>query len=81
MKQTKVELIMRHGRVCMHCKQNVGSLIQWHHIVPRYAGGDDSYGNGSLLCPNCHTEIHLYLYGMKEYEEMTQEILKNKFKD
>lgn len=78
MKQTKIDLIMNHGRVCMCCKKDVGELIQWHHIIPRYAGGDDSYENGSLLCPNCHVDLHLYLYGTKEYERITKIILSNK---
>lgn len=78
MKATKLELLRRNGTKCMLCGKDVGKRIQWHHLVPKYAGGDDSYNNGSLLCPNCHTEIHEYLYGQEEYTNFTKQILSNK---
>ncbi|MBE5813468.1 MAG: HNH endonuclease [Clostridiales bacterium] len=78
MKATKLELLRRNGTKCMLCGKDVGKRIQWHHLVPKYAGGDDSYANGSLLCPNCHTEVHEYSYGDEEYTNFTQQIIKNK---
>lgn len=78
MRPTKVELIKRNGTVCMICRRNAGRAIQWHHIQPRYAKGDDSYKNGALVCPNCHINIHEYIYGEDEYELFTEQILMNK---
>ena len=78
MKATKLELLERNGRKCMLCGKDVGKRIQWHHIIPRYAGGDDSYENGCLLCANCHTEVHEFMYGDEQYTEFTQKILVNK---
>ena len=78
MKATKLELIEKHGKKCMLCGKEVEKHIQWHHIIPRYAGGDDSYENGSLLCCNCHLEVHDFMYGDEEYTIYTEKILANK---
>lgn len=78
MKAAKLELLNKHGTKCMICGKDVGKKIQWHHIVPRYAGGYDTYENGSLLCPLCHVEIHFYEYGDEEYTRLTKIILQNK---
>lgn len=78
MKATKIELLQRNGTKCMICGNDVGKLIQWHHIVPRYAGGTDIYENGSLLCPLCHIELHYHEYGDEEYTRLTEIILQNK---
>lgn len=78
MKATKLMLLQNNGTKCMICGKDVGKRIQWHHIVPRYAGGDDSYANGSLLCPNCHTEVHEYSYGDEEYTNFTNKIVATK---
>ena len=78
MKAAKFELLQRNGTKCMLCREDVGKRIQWHHIVPRYAGGLDTYENGGLLCPNCHTEVHEYMYGDEEYTNFTNKIISNK---
>ena len=78
MKATKLMLLMNNGQKCMICRKDVGKRIQWHHIVPKYAGGDDSYENGSLLCCSCHTEVHEFMYGEEEYAKFTEKILENK---
>jgi predicted HNH restriction endonuclease len=84
MHQTKCELIVRYGTKCMLCGSDVGSMVQWHHIVPRYvfkARGeqpDDSMENGSLLCPNCHVKIHKFKYKDMEYQTLTATIIRNK---
>ena len=78
MKPTKMELINRNGCVCMLCGKDVGKHIQWHHIVPKSAGGKDTYENGSLVCPLCHVTIHDYTYGEDVYQQMTEKILTNK---
>ena len=78
MKAAKLELLQKHGQVCMLCKKNVGKKIQWHHVKPRSKGGLDTYENGALLCPHCHVEVHQWLYEDKEYTEYTNKILANK---
>ena len=78
MKAAKIELLHKHSTKCMICGRDVGKKIQWHHIVPRYAGGYDTYENGSLLCPDCHVEIHFNEYGDEEYTRLTSIILQNK---
>lgn len=78
MKATKYELLQKHGTKCMICGKDVGKHIQWHHIVPKYAGGRDTYENGSLLCPLCHAEVHDFMYGDEEYTKTIEIILANK---
>jgi predicted HNH restriction endonuclease len=84
MQQTKCDLILRYGTRCMLCGEDVGLTIQWHHIRPRYSFKrcgeeiDNSIHNGALLCPNCHTKIHKYQYGDKEYTRLTNKIAENK---
>lgn len=78
MKPAKIELLRRNGTKCMLCGKDLGKHIQWHHLVPRYAGGLDTYENGSLLCSNCHIEVHDFMYGDQEYTNFTKRILANK---
>ena len=78
MKPVKTQLVQKNGTICMLCGKDVGKHIQWHHLIPRYAGGDDSYENGSLLCCNCHLEVHDFMYGDEEYTIYTEKILANK---
>jgi 5-methylcytosine-specific restriction endonuclease McrA len=79
MHQTKKHLIQINGTKCMLCRKNVGKRITWHHIIPRCEGGDNSYENGALLCEKCHFEIvNELMYGTQEYEELMQQIRKNK---
>jgi hypothetical protein len=78
MKAAKLELLQKHGTKCMLCGKDVGKHIQWHHLIPRYAGGLDTYENGSLLCCSCHLEVHDFMYEDKEYTDYTNKILANK---
>ena len=71
-------LIAIAGTRCMCCGRDVGSEITWHHLKPRYAGGQDTIENASLLCANCHAHIHKFQWGTEEYIELTKEILKNR---
>lgn len=80
MHETKRMLLTIYGSYCMLCGRYVHKGIQWHHIIPRSAGGNNSFKNGALLCPHCHRKIHTYLYGSKEYEKLTKEVLKWKRK-
>ena len=85
MHPTKKELIERNGIRCMLCGNIVPyRLIEWHHIIPKHITKffglpqDDSYENGSLLCVNCHKQVHEYEWWDKEYEALMDVIRKNK---
>lgn len=72
----KLELIKRNGTCCWICGDDVGKGIQYHHIIPKYAGGHPSdISNGSLVCGSCHVELHLFDYGTSEFEYYTNKIL------
>ena len=77
-KATKYELICMAGTRCMLCGEDFGSEITWHHMKPKYAGGDNSLDNASLLCSSCQTHIHRYKWGSYEYTRLTKIILENK---
>lgn len=55
-------LIIVYGRRCMLCerklKKKKGS-ITLHHIIPVSEGGETTFENGGLLCPQCHVYLHL----------------------
>ena len=74
----KSQMIELSGTRCMCCKQYVGKYITWHHLKPRYAGGQDTLSNASLLCANCHVHLHKYAWGEPEYERLTRIILRNR---
>lgn len=78
MKEVKRLLIERNGTRCMLCRQDVKMAIQWHHAQPKYAKGDNSYNNGTLLCDRCHKHIHQFQFGTTQYTQLTIQILKNK---
>ena len=71
-------LIALAGTRCMCCGRDVGSEITWHHVKPRYAGGQDTIENASLLCANCHAHIHKYQWGTEEYLQLTKIILEKR---
>lgn len=72
----KIELVTRYGTRCWLCGNDVGKGIQYHHIIPKYAGGHPSdVSNGSLVCGNCHIDIHLYEYGTEDFQYYTEKIL------
>ena len=79
-KAAKFELIHMAGTRCMLCGKDFGSEITWHHLKPKYAGGDNSIDNASLLCSKCQTRIHRYKWGSVEYMQLTEVILENKQK-
>lgn len=77
-KSVKYRMIALAGTRCMQCGTDVGSEITWHHLKPRYAGGQDTLDNASLLCSNCHTHIHRFQWGDPEYKQLTENILRNR---
>lgn len=54
------------------------SVLDYHHVIPVYAGGDDSVDNGISLCITCHNLVHQHGYGdlhlpsAKSEEELSQ---------
>lgn len=46
--------------VCSVCKCRLNmSTAEPHHIIPVSMGGDTTDENCSILCRDCHVEIHL----------------------
>jgi len=45
------------GNKCERCGWN-RAKCDTHHIVPVSYGGMHTISNGSVLCPNCHRELH-----------------------
>ena len=85
MHETKALLILRNGLRCMGCgRETKLKDLQWHHLVPKYVSKlnkqppDDSYANSSILCKNCHIQIHKYLYWDEEYQLLCDLIEDNK---
>lgn len=85
MKLTKELLLKRYGKKCMICGKNYPlKYLEWHHIKPRYLfkrngkPPDDSIENSAILCANCHTMIHKYMWEDDEYQNLTKIILQNK---
>ena len=37
------------------------AMCDVHHVVPRSKGGGNTYDNLTIVCPNCHRLIHLFL--------------------
>lgn len=74
MHETKATLIATYGTRCMLCRKDVGRRIQWHHMKPKYAKGNNSVRNGSLICDDCHKKIHQFVYGTEEYSELMSKI-------
>ncbi len=75
-REAKIKLKEQYGTRCWICKRNVGKAIQYHHIIPKYAGGSaDDIRNGSLVCPTCHVKIHYFVYGTPMYERSIKKLL------
>lgn len=45
------------GTVCCNCGEDVGGLIEYHHVVPLELGGNDIMSNLAPLCPKCHSIV------------------------
>ena len=87
MHETKAMLIVKFGLRCMACGKEVEyHNLHWHHLKPKYVSKanyelpDDSFENGSLLCKDCHREIHRYHWWQDEFQVMTSIIESNKEK-
>lgn len=45
---------------CYICGFSIHTILRVHHRVPVSLGGTDEIENLVLLCPNCHTLVHLF---------------------
>lgn len=46
--------------VCEICGCNVFPILEFHHIKMVSDGGSNDYENIKLICPNCHSLIHIF---------------------
>jgi hypothetical protein len=44
---------------CYACGFSICTILRVHHLIPVSLGGTDKTENLVLLCPNCHTLVHL----------------------
>lgn len=59
--------MVKDGYTCQCCEAISGEehmyILDFHHRVPVFLGGQDSVENGITLCLNCHQLVHLYAFG------------------
>lgn len=59
-------VMARDNNTCQCCKKggpDYVDILDLHHIVEVYLGGEDSVANSITLCLNCHKQVHLYALG------------------
>ena len=59
-------VMARDNNTCQCCKKggpDYVDILDLHHIVEVYLGGEDSIANSITLCLNCHKQVHLYALG------------------
>ena len=61
---TKAFVLNRDKYTCQHCKTKKGAL-EVHHIIFRSNGGSDKTDNLITLCRQCHRELHLGKFSLK----------------
>ena len=61
---TKAFVLNRDKYTCQYCKTKQGTL-EVHHIIFRSNGGSDEPDNLITLCRNCHRELHLGKFSLK----------------
>ena len=77
----KKAVLARDNFTCACCKRGGESfvdILDFHHILPVFLGGEDSVDNGIMACVACHRLIHLYSTGDLTIprEKSTEEISK-----
>lgn len=78
-KASKLELLKQYGKYCMLCRRKLKlEECTFHHIIPKQNGGESSFENGSILCRQCHSVIHLFKYEDDAYKKITKRIFKFK---
>lgn len=55
----KQQVLELYGNTCYACGFSIRAILRVHHRIPVSLGGTDEMGNLVLVCPNCHTLIHL----------------------
>jgi len=56
----KQQVLDLFGNRCYACGFSIHTILRVHHRIPVSLGGTDEIENLVLLCPNCHTLIHLF---------------------
>lgn len=55
------DLLELHNNKCYVCNLSFIPMLQIHHIKPLKDGGTNDLKNLTVLCPNCHKLIHLFI--------------------
>ena len=58
-KRLKFLLVKDRNPLCENCSNDNYNILEVHHIIERCKGGTDELSNLLLLCPDCHSTIHL----------------------
>lgn len=59
----KKTVMTRDKSTCQCCKrggEQYVDILDYHHILPVFLGGEDTPENGMMLCVSCHRLVHLY---------------------
>ena len=59
-------VMARDNSTCQCCKrggEQYVDILDYHHVMPCFLGGNDSVDNGIMLCVSCHRLVHLYSTG------------------
>lgn len=76
-------VMARDNNTCQCCErggEDYVDILDLHHIVEVYLGGEDSVENSITLCLNCHKQVHLYAFNKlhipksKSEAELEQEV-------
>lgn len=55
--QTRRKITIVNEKCCAVCGEQVGPILEIHHLKPVARGGTNAYDNLVGLCPNCHAVI------------------------
>jgi len=58
-------VMSRDNNTCQCCYRggpDYVDILDLHHIIEVYLGGEDSVENSIALCLNCHKQVHLYAF-------------------
>ena len=59
----KKTVMARDKSTCQCCKrggEQYVDILDYHHVLPVFLGGEDTPENGIMLCVACHRLVHLY---------------------
>ena len=62
----KKAVMQRDKATCQCCKhggEEYVDVLDFHHVLPVFLGGEDSKENAVMLCVACHRLVHLYSTG------------------